>query len=134
MADDLCRVPAQRRCDDCGQEWSTGSVDAHVVPPGQLGHGMMAVLRRQRVRPVQGGGEGGYTELFELICCDCGDHLYLDYSEVPARLQWLRGPRTMRAALAAYDRHLGLTTWPGPRQMGAAPQEASRAAPPSQAG
>jgi hypothetical protein len=48
--------------------------------------------------------------LFELICGDCGDHLYLDYSEVPARLQRLRGPRDIRAALAAYDRHLGLAT------------------------
>jgi hypothetical protein len=71
---------------------------------------MMAILRRQPVRPVEACTEGGYTELFELICCDCGDHLYLDYSEVPARLQWLRGPRTMRAGLAAYERHLGLAT------------------------
>ena len=23
------------------------------------------------------------------------------------RLQWLRGPRTLQAALAAYDKHLG---------------------------
>jgi hypothetical protein len=69
----------------------------------------MAVLRRQRPRPsndrpARGGGQ------FELICYDCGDHLYLDCSEVPARLQRLRGPRDIRAALAAYDRHLGLTT------------------------
>ena len=69
----------------------------------------MAVLRRQPLRPGT-GRPGGGAGLFELICDDCGDHLYLEYSEVPARLQRLRGPRTMRAALAAYDRHLGLAT------------------------
>jgi hypothetical protein len=57
---------------------------------------------------VEGRVEGGYTGLFELICCDCGDHPYLDYSEVPPRLQWLRGPRTLQAGLAAYEKHLGL--------------------------
>jgi hypothetical protein len=69
----------------------------------------MAALRRQPIRPGNGrpDGAGG---LFELICSDCGDHLYLDYSEVSARLQRLRGPRDIRAALAAYDRHLGLAT------------------------
>jgi len=51
--------------------------------------------------------EGGYTDLFELICPDCGDHSYLDYSEVPSRLQWLRGPRPLEAALAAYHKHIG---------------------------
>jgi hypothetical protein len=68
----------------------------------------MAVLRRQPPRPGKGRPTFG-DGLFELICCDCGDHLYLDYAEVPARLQRLRGPRDLRAALAAYDRHLGLT-------------------------
>jgi hypothetical protein len=49
-----------------------------------------------------GSPDSGRAGLFELICGDCGDHLYLDYSsEVPARLQRLRGPRTIRAALAA---------------------------------
>jgi hypothetical protein len=59
---------------------------------------------------VEGRVEGGYTGVFELICCDCGDHPYLDYSEVPARLQWLRGPRSLQAGLAAYEKHLGLTS------------------------
>jgi hypothetical protein len=73
---------------------------------------MMAVLRRQ---PCSGKAppHGGGTGLFELICGDCGDHPYLDYSEIPARLQRLRGPRTLRAALAAYETHLGLITRPG---------------------
>lgn len=51
--------------------------------------------------------EGGYTDLFELICPQCGDHPYLDYSEVPYRLQRIRGPYTMKAGLAAYEKHLG---------------------------
>ena len=83
------------------------ATEASVIPPGHLGHGLMAVVRRHPPRPGNGrpDGVGG---LFELICSDCGDHLYLDYSEVPARLQRLRGPRDIRSALAAYHRHLGL--------------------------
>jgi hypothetical protein len=46
--------------------------------------------------------------VFEVICPSCGDHPYLDYSEVAPRLQWLRGPRTLQAALAVYYRHVGL--------------------------
>ena len=56
--------------------------------------------------------EGGYTGLFELICPSCGDHPYLDYSEVPSRLQWLRGPRTLKGGVAAYEKHLGLALRP----------------------
>lgn len=88
---------------------SKDAADAPVIPPGQPGHGLMAVLRRQPLRPGNGRPDGG-GGLFELICSDCGDHLYLDYAEVPARLQRLRGPRDIRAALAAYNRHLGLAT------------------------
>ena len=81
-----------------------------IPPAGQPGHGRIAFLRRQPARIVEGRVEGGYASVFELICCDCGDHPYLDYSQVAPRLQWLRGPRTLEAGLAAYDRHLGLTT------------------------
>ena len=48
----------------------------------QPGDGWTAVLRRQPARMVEGRPEGGYTDLFEIICCDCGDHPYLDYCEV----------------------------------------------------
>ena len=34
------------------------------------------------------------------------------YSEVPSRLQWLRGPFTIEAALEAYDKHLAPFTGP----------------------
>ena len=74
---------------------------------GQPGHGRTAFVRRQPGRIVDGRFEGGYTGLFELICPGCGDHPYLDYAEIPPRLQWLRGPRTLRGALAVYDKHLG---------------------------
>jgi hypothetical protein len=72
-------------------------------------HGDTARLRRQPVRMVEGRAEGGYRDLFELICPSCGDHPYLDYSEVSSRLQRLRGPRTLAAGLAAYEKHLAQT-------------------------
>jgi len=75
--------------------------------PGQPGHGRTAFVRRQPVRIVDGRAEGGYTSVFEFICPGCGDNPYVDYSEIPPRLQWLRGPRTLQAALEAYDGHLG---------------------------
>lgn len=85
--------------------------DATTIPPaGKPGHGVTASLRRQPVRIVDGRVQGGYTDVFEVICPDCGDHPWLDYCEVIPRLRWLRGPRTMEAGLAEYERHLGLTT------------------------
>lgn len=78
---------------------------------GQPGHGSTAHLRRQPVRIVDARAEGGSTGMFEFVCPDCGDHLDLEYSEVPPRLQWLRGPRTLLAGLAAFHKHLGLA-WP----------------------
>jgi hypothetical protein len=47
-----------------------------------------------------------------------GDNPYVDYSEIPPRLQWLRGPRTLHAALEAYDKHL--RPLPGPNGDSAA--------------
>ena len=58
---------------------------------GQPGHGSTAFLRNQPARIVDGRPGGGYTGMYELICPSCGDHPYLDYSEVPPRLQRLRG-------------------------------------------
>jgi len=82
--------------------------DVMTLPPaGQDGHGRTAFVRRQPVRIVDGRFQGGYTDMFELICPGCGDHPYLDYSEAPPRLQWLRGPHRLEAALAAYHQHIG---------------------------
>ena len=91
-----------------------GPVIGMVFPlAAQPGHGKTAFVRRQPVRIVDGRFEGGYTGAFEFICPGCGDNPYVDYSEVPPRLQWLRGPRTLQAALEAYDQHLG--PLPGPK-------------------
>jgi hypothetical protein len=86
--------------------------DVMTIPvAGQSGHGMTASVRRQPARIVEGRKEGGYTDAFEIVCCDCGDHPYWDYSEISPSLQRIRGPyTTMAAALAAYDQHLWLTT------------------------
>jgi len=86
--------------------------DNTLALAGQPGHGRTAFVRRQPVRIVDGRFEGGYTGVFELICPACGDHPYLDYSEVPPRIQWLRGPRPLEAALVTYHKHLGLLPRP----------------------
>jgi hypothetical protein len=57
---------------------------------------------------VEGRMKGGYTDVFELICGECGDHPYLDYREIPPRLQLIRGPYPLEAGLRAYEEHLGL--------------------------
>jgi hypothetical protein len=79
---------------------------------GQPGHGCTAALRSQPVLMVDGRVEGG---AFELICCECGDHPHLDYSQVSPRLQQIRGPYTIAEGLAAYEQHLGLTIRDCPR-------------------
>ena len=92
--------------------WLRLAIEAGATLPlaGQPGHGRTAYLRRQPARIVDGRMEGGDTGAFELICGQCGDHPYLDYSEVPPWLQQIRGPYTLEAGLAAYGDHLGLQT------------------------
>jgi hypothetical protein len=78
---------------------------------GEPGHGCTAVLRRQPVLIGDGRAERRYTGAFKLICCECGDNPYLDYSQISPRLQ---RPYTIAAGLAAYERHLGLTASDSP--------------------
>jgi hypothetical protein len=78
----------------------------------QPGDGWTVVLRRQPARMVQGRPEGGYTDLFEIICCDCGDHPDLDYSEVSPALQRVRGPYPIADGITAYVVHAGLDRQP----------------------
>ena len=80
--------------------------------PGQPGHGRTAFVRRRPVRIVDGRMEGGYTDAYELICPNCGDNPYLDFVDVPAQLQRLRGSYVLTAAVAAYEEHLGLSSGP----------------------
>jgi len=108
-------VAAQPRPPDRRDPWLRIE-PTHVTtlpPAGQRGHGTSAFVRRQPVRIVDGRFEGGYTGVFELICPGCGDHPYLDYSEAPPRLQWLRGPRPLEAALSAYHKHIGMACGQG---------------------
>jgi hypothetical protein len=64
----------------------------------QPGDGWTVVLRRQQARIVQGQPEGGYTDLFEIICCDCGDDPGLDYSAVSPVLATTRRGEAVRRA------------------------------------
>jgi len=72
---------------------------------GQTGPGWTVVLRRRPTRIVEGRPEGGYTDEFEIICCDCGDDPGLDYREVSPALQRIRGPYPNAAGITAYVQH-----------------------------
>jgi hypothetical protein len=73
---------------------------------GQPGHGWTVVLRRQPARIVDGRPQGGYTNAFEIICCECSDDPDLDYRQVSPELQRIRGPYPLTAGVAAYGKHL----------------------------
>ncbi len=105
---------------DSRDRWLRTEAEGAMTLPraGQPGHGRTASLRRQPVRVADGRVEGGYTDVFELICPGCGDHPYLDYSEVSPRLQRIRGPYPMGEGLAVYAGHLGLV--PAPQGQGQA--------------
>jgi len=98
--------------------------------PGQPGHGRTAFVRRRPVRIVDGRMEGGYTDAYELICPSCGDNPYLDFGDVPAQLQRLRGSYVLTAAVAAYEEHLGLSSCPDENSpSGPGPRDAKNGAP-----
>jgi hypothetical protein len=93
--------------------------EAGMAIRGPRGEGWTVVLRRQPVQMVEGRAEGGYADVFELICCDCGDDPDRDYREVAPRLQLVRGPYPIADGVAAYEQHrrrhqqLEVTRWPG---------------------
>ena len=70
------------------------------------------LVRRRPARIVEGRPEGGYTNVFEIICCECGDHPYLDHSEVSPGLQRIRGPYPLADGVAAYEKHVELHQQP----------------------
>jgi len=131
---------APRSLHDGRDSWLRTGPEDGLAPPlaGQPGHGRTAFLRRRPVRIVDGRMEGGYASSFELICPSCGDHPYLDYFEVPARLQWLRGPWTLETGLAEYEQHLGLVSRPddtaGSSRARRAEESAAQAPPTETAG
>ena len=96
------------------REASSGAcaTEAGMASRGQPEGGWTVVLRRQPARIMEGRPEGGYTDTFEIVCCDCGDHPYLDYCQVSPELQRLRGPCSIEAAVAAYEQHLRLHQQP----------------------
>ena len=102
--------------------------------PGQPGHGRTAFVRRRPVRIVDGRMEGGYTEAYELICPSCGDNPYLDFDDVPAQLQRLRGSYALAAAMDAYEEHLGLSSCPDEDSPdGPGPRDAKNSVPQGEA-
>jgi len=84
-----------------------------MVTGDQPGDGWTLVLRRQPARIVEGQPEGGYTDAFEIICCDCGDHPDQDYREVSPKLQRVHGPYPIADGVAAYDQHSKCTSSSG---------------------
>jgi hypothetical protein len=78
-----------------------------VTSHGLTGLAWTVVLRRQPLRIVQGRAEGGYTNVFEIICCGCGDDPGQDHREVSPQLKRIRGPYPIAAGVTAYQKHVG---------------------------
>ena len=102
------RVGRGRRDRD-PQVWMDAEDVVTLPVAGQPGHGRTTSLRRQSVWMAD-DRKARCTGAYEVICCDCGDHPYLGYSEISPRLQRIRGPYTLEAGVAAYAEHLGLAT------------------------
>jgi hypothetical protein len=89
----------------------------------QPGLGWTVMLRRQLARVVQGRVQGGYTDEYELVCCDRGDHPDLYYRDVSPERQRIRGPHSIAAGVAAYEVHVNVYHR---QQPGQAVHDASR--------
>jgi len=74
----------------------------------QPGDGWTVILRCRPTRMAEGRPEGGYTDLFEITCCDCGDHPDLDYAEVSPELHRVRGLYPIAADIATYEKRVRL--------------------------
>ena len=79
--------------------------------------GWTVVLRRRPVRSAEDRAQDGYTNTFEIICCDCGDHPDRDYRDVEPRLRRIRGPYPLAVGVAAYEEHLKLHHRPVPHAL-----------------
>lgn len=73
---------------------------------GRCGRGWTVVLRRQPVHIVEGQPVGGYTDAYELVCCQCGDDPDADYRDVSPWLRQIRGPYRFAAGIEAYSAHM----------------------------
>jgi hypothetical protein len=101
-------LPAERDCHSGPRrpQPAPSQTTAGTPADSQPSLGWTLVLRRQPARIVDGQPQGGYSDAFELICCDCGDDPDLDYHHVPAGLQQIRGPYSIAAGIAAYEKHV----------------------------
>ncbi len=101
---------------------------AGLTAGGQPGPGWTLVLRRQPIRIVDGQPQGGYADVYELICCYCDDDPDLDYRHVSPDLQRIRGPYPIAAGIAAYGKHAEYHRRQAtqPREPSAAPEEPVR--------
>jgi hypothetical protein len=63
-------------------------------------------LRRQEARTVDGKPDGGYSDAFEVICCECGDDPRQNYQDVPPWLHRLRGPYLIDTGVKQYGAHI----------------------------
>jgi hypothetical protein len=90
------------------------------ITGGQPGPGWTLVLRRQPIGIADGQPQGGYADVYELICCYCGDDPGLDYRRVSPELQRIRGPYPIAAGSAAYGRHAGHHRRPAAQPGGSA--------------
>jgi hypothetical protein len=80
-------------------------------PAGIPGHGSTLSWRRRSVRQIDGHPEGGYTDIWEIVCPDCGDDGARSYAELPPELQQVRGQYPDEdTAEQAVMKHIGLSS------------------------
>lgn len=91
---------------------SATAKQAGMRAPGQPWHGWTVVLRRQPARMADGQPQGGYTDAFELICCDCGDNPDLDYAIYHPSFGRSAGPTRSRRASPPMTSTCGTTGGP----------------------
>jgi hypothetical protein len=80
-------------------------MEAYMKAQDQLRRDWTVALRRRPVRMVAGQPEGGWTDEYEIVCCDCGDDPDRDWREVSPALQRVRGPYPIAAGITAYVEH-----------------------------
>jgi hypothetical protein len=71
----------------------------HMTAQKMLNSGTRRSVVGRRPRTIPGGLGLGLGDLCAviLLCPSCGDHPYLNYSEISSRLQRIRGPYAMEA-------------------------------------
>jgi hypothetical protein len=80
---------------------------------GKPGDDWTLVLRRQPARIVEGQPEGRYSDVFELICCDCGDHPPWNTARSRPGFIWFAGHTRSQPVLQHTNNTAGCTSSPG---------------------